>query len=60
MQNRLFMDSADVALHLDYRFYDDDWDIQSNTIHVAWYQNLGSGFQLVPSIRLYEQSESFF
>lgn len=60
VQNRIFIDSVDAALHIDYRFYDDDWDIQSNTFDIAWYQNLGAGFQLVPSIRLYEQSEAFF
>ena len=60
MQNRLFFDEFDAALHLDYRFYDDDWGIQSNTIDLAWYQNLNAGFQIVPSIRLYEQSEAFF
>lgn len=60
VQNRIFIDSMDAALHLDYRFYDDDWDVQSNTIDLAWYQNVGAGFQIVPSIRLYEQSEAFF
>lgn len=60
VQNRYFVDAADAAMHVDYRFYDDDWGIQSNTIDLAWYQNLGSGFQIVPSVRLYEQSEAFF
>lgn len=60
VQNRYFLDDLDAALHFDYRFYQDDWDIRSNTIDLAWYQNWDYGFQIVPSIRLYEQSEAFF
>ena len=60
VQNRIFIDSMDAALHLDYRLYDDDWSIRSNTFDLAWYQNVGAGFQIVPSVRLYEQSEAFF
>jgi hypothetical protein len=59
-QFRHFSDAASGALHVDYRFYDDSWDIRSNTLDLAWYQNLGAGFQLIPSIRVYDQTEAFF
>lgn len=59
-QLRYFSDTLNGALHADYRYYDDSWGINSNTIELAWYQNLGYGFQLVPSVRLYDQSEAFY
>nr|WP_229527008.1 DUF3570 domain-containing protein [Planctobacterium marinum] len=60
VQNRYFFDDVNAALHVDYRFYDDDWDIRSNTLDLAWYQNWDFGIQIVPSVRLYEQSAAFF
>lgn len=59
-QYRYFADDLDGALHADYRYYDDTWDINSHTLKVAWYQNLGMGFQLIPSIRWYSQDEAYF
>ncbi|XOV81281.1 MAG: DUF3570 domain-containing protein [Aestuariibacter sp.] len=60
VQYRYFADELNGALHADYRYYDDNWDISSNTLKLAWYQNLGMGFQLVPSIRWYSQDEAYF
>ncbi|MCF2948453.1 DUF3570 domain-containing protein [Paraglaciecola aquimarina] len=57
---RYFVDASDSALHFDYRYYHDSWKIKSHTLSFAWYQNLPMNFQLVPSVRLYSQSESFF
>lgn len=59
-QLRYYVQSANGALHADYRFYDDDWQVTSHTIDLAWYQNLPYDIQLVPSIRLYSQSDSYF
>lgn len=59
-QLRYFNDTLNGALHFDYRYYDDSWDISSNTIKLSWYQNLPWGIQVIPSIRLYDQSEAFF
>lgn len=59
-QVRWFSDDFNGALHADYRFYDDSWDIRSHTFELAWYQNLGWGVQLVPSVRLYNQQEAYF
>lgn len=60
VQTRYFVDSVDAALHADYRYYNDDWGINSHTFDLAWYQNLGAGFQLTPSVRLYNQSDAYF
>lgn len=57
---RYFIDSINSTLHIDYRYYSDDWDVDSHTIDVAQYFNVGGGFQLVPSLRYYTQSEAFF
>ncbi len=57
---RHFFTNLRAALHLDYRYFEDDWDITSHTAEAAWYQNLGDGWQVVPSIRFYSQSQAFF
>ena len=57
---RRFLDGPDAALHLDYRYFDDDWGIASHTLHTSWYQNLGAWFQVVPNLRYYSQSEADF
>ncbi|WP_164503654.1 DUF3570 domain-containing protein [Pleionea sediminis] len=59
-QIRYFSDALDGAFHFDYRLYDDDWEIRSNTLKVAWYQNITESLQLVPSIRLYDQTSAYF
>lgn len=59
-QLRYFNDSLNGALHTDYRFYDDSWDIRSHTFDVSWYQNVGWGVQLVPSVRVYNQEKAYF
>ena len=57
---RRFLDRPDAALHLDYRYFGDDWGIASHTLHTSWYQNLGAWFQAVPNVRYYSQSEADF
>ena len=57
---RRFIDSRNAAVHLDYRYYDDDWGIVSHTLHTSWYQNVGAAFQVVPNLRYYSQSEADF
>ena len=57
---RRFLDSPGAALHLDYRYYDDDWNIVSHTLQLSWYQNIGDAFQIVPNLRYYSQSEAEF
>lgn len=57
---RHFFTKMRAALHLDYRYYEDDWDVISHTAEAAWYQNVGDGWQLTPSVRYYSQSQAFF
>ena len=57
---RRFLDRPNAALHLDYRYFGDDWGIASHTLHTSWYQSLGAWFQVVPNVRYYSQSEADF
>lgn len=57
---RKFIPAANAALHADYRFYHDNFGINSHTLDLAWYQNIGDNFQLVPGIRYYGQSAARF
>lgn len=57
---RHFVSSADAAFHADYRFYHDDFGINSHTLGLAWHQNLGNGWQVIPNLRYYTQSAADF
>ncbi len=57
---RHFLPDIKAALHVDYRYFEDDWDIASHTFDVSWYQNLPGGWQLTPSLRYYSQTQAFF
>ncbi len=57
---RHFFDAQDAALHVDYRYFDDDWDVASHTVEVAWLQNLPQQFQVSPFLRYYSQHEAEF
>jgi hypothetical protein len=57
---REFFPSMNAALHLDYRAFSSDWEMTSDTIEMAWYQNIGKGWQLIPSVRYYEQTQAKF
>jgi len=52
--------SVTGTMHLDYRFYYDDWDIISHTIELAWYQTLFEVLTITPSVRYYSQSQADF
>ncbi|NND69529.1 MAG: DUF3570 domain-containing protein [Halioglobus sp.] len=57
---RHFFNEHDAALHLDYRYFDDDWDIASHSVDVAWVQNVPGDIQLTPFFRYYSQDEARF
>ncbi|MDH5434448.1 MAG: DUF3570 domain-containing protein [Gammaproteobacteria bacterium] len=57
---RYYVEDYDAALHADYRFFTDDWGIDSHTITVSWYQPIFENYDLVPTIRYYSQSEADF
>lgn len=49
-----------AALHLDYRFYSDSWNVNSHTFDLAWYQPLPFEVMLAPHARYYTQRSAFF
>ena len=57
---RKHIESTNSTLHLDYRFYVDDWEIHSHTFDVAWYQTLWKRFSVIPGFRYYSQSQAKF
>ncbi|HVK98339.1 MAG TPA: DUF3570 domain-containing protein [Dongiaceae bacterium] len=59
-RSRYFMPDLQAALHADYRYYSDDWGIQSHTLEFAWHQSLTKQLRLVPLLRYYSQSQADF
>ena len=57
---RHFLPELKAAVHLDYRYFEDDWEVASSTIEAAWYQNLPGGWVFTPSLRYYSQTQAFF
>jgi hypothetical protein len=57
---RRFFVAANAALHINYRYYHDDFGISSHTSDLAWHQNLGRTWQVVPQLRYYSQSSADF
>ncbi len=57
---RDFSELNSAALHLDYRFYADTWDISAHTFEAAWYQPVYDGWRLVPRVRYYSQTAAEF
>ena len=57
---RQFFVAANAALHVDYRYFDDDWGVESHTIDVAWQQNVGEHTLVTPFLRYYSQQEADF
>ena len=57
---RRFLAGPEAALHIDYRFFHDNFGINSHTLDLNWYQNLGDNWQLVPGLRYYSQSAADF
>jgi hypothetical protein len=57
---RHFLAAQNAALHVDYRYFHDDWEIDAHTVEVAWAQSLPENLRIVPSLRWYSQSQAFF
>lgn len=60
MRWRQFIKESNGAFHFDYRYYNDDWDVNSHTFYFAWNKNITSKIQLIPSFRYYSQTEANF
>lgn len=54
------VEAMNASVHLDYRFYTDDWKLTSHTAELAWYQTFFTNFRLIPSLRYYSQSQADF
>lgn len=50
----------DNVLHMNYRYYWDDWDIVSNTLDFRLKFNFDDGYFLEPHVRIYNQSAAYF
>jgi hypothetical protein len=55
-----FIESLDAAVHLDYRFFHDDWGINAHTFEADWVQPVGDGWTVTPRFRYYSQDEADF
>ncbi|HXH62334.1 MAG TPA: DUF3570 domain-containing protein [Fimbriimonadaceae bacterium] len=55
-----FFDKANGSAEASFRYFDDNWGIQSGTLELAWFQKLGERFVLSPSVRIYQQSAADF
>ena len=55
-----YIETLDAALHSDYRFYTDDWGLNSHMLELAFYQPLAERFMLRPNIRYYSQNAADF
>jgi hypothetical protein len=56
----LYFPDYQGALHIDYRFYIDSWEILSSMVEAQWYQEVDSELTLRPLIRYSTQSAAFF
>jgi hypothetical protein len=52
--------TLDAAVHVDYRYYKDDWQVTAHTVELGWYQSLPAAWALVPRLRWYSQSQASF
>ena len=57
---RRHFEAATGSLHLDGRFYSDDFGINSYTTELAWYQSLLDWITITPSLRWYSQGKADF
>jgi hypothetical protein len=55
-----YLPAMDAALHMDYRYYLDDWGIDSHTMELKWLQKLPWGLTVTPNLRYYSQSKADF
>jgi hypothetical protein len=50
----------DAALHLDYRFFHDDWGINAHTFEADWVQPIANTWTVTPKVRYYTQDAADF
>jgi len=59
-QLRRYSELFGAALHADYRFYYDDWDVRSHTLDLGLYKVTESGWAFDTSLRYYTQTQADF
>ena len=59
-QLRRYSELLAAALHADYRFYYDDWDVRSHTLELGLNKVTDSGWAFDSSIRYYTQTQADF
>jgi len=57
---RHYLNSVKAALHVNYRYYLDDWSVEAHTLDISWNQKLPSGWRLSPAIRYHSQESASF
>jgi len=57
---RYFSSGHQAAYHLDYRYYEDDWGVRSDTLAFKTYINLQNKWQIAPGLRYYSQHGADF
>ena len=56
---RQYIERFSASVHADYRFYDNDWGVNSHTLGLGWHQNVNT-WLLSLGIRWYDQSAANF
>ncbi len=57
---RHYIGELGAAVHADYRYYTDDWEIEAHTLELSWNQIIDSSWRVTPAIRWYSQSQAEF
>lgn len=57
---RHYLPNPGAALHLDYRYFRDDWRVDSHTVELGWLQTLAAAWTAELGGRYYSQSQAFF
>jgi hypothetical protein len=53
---RQYVEKTGGAVQLDYRYYQDSWDIRAHTLEAAFAQPLGEDWELTPGLRYHSQN----
>ena len=59
-QLRRYLKPRNAAVHFNYRFYFDDWELSSHTFQLRLIKSYGHHWQVIPGVRLYSQGEADF
>ncbi|MFA5939671.1 MAG: DUF3570 domain-containing protein [Sinimarinibacterium sp.] len=57
---RHYVAAANAALHVDYRYFHDDWEIEAHTLELSWNQVFAETWRVTPAVRWYSQSQAYF